>query len=108
MNPASTNRDARVSNECPAPLGPASIFGLTAQEARADIEAQGLSVAGWARRYEFDVATVRAVLSGKRGCRFGKGHAVAVALGMKPSPRDRLGPGLYRHPALSAPDARAK
>lgn len=43
----------------------------------------GLSVRGWALNNGFSPQLVRDVIKGKRSCRFGKSHKVAVKLGIK-------------------------
>lgn len=48
----------------------------------------GISVRGWAREHNFSPYTVRDLLRGKnRGLR-GKSHEAAIALGIKPNPKD--------------------
>lgn len=56
---------------------------MTAQQAKAKLEAQGVSISGWARREGFSVNTVHSILRGNRKCRFGVSHQIAVKLGMK-------------------------
>lgn len=56
----------------------------SAEQALADLEQQGVSVAEWARQHGFSLSTVNNVLKGKTAGRFGVGHRIKVALGMKP------------------------
>ncbi|NMG48271.1 DNA-binding protein [Azoarcus communis] len=55
----------------------------TAEEARAELERQGISVSKWATAHGFTTNLVYEVLSGKRACKFGQSHQIAVALGIK-------------------------
>jgi len=66
---------------------------LTAQEARNWFYLEGTSVTDWARERGFPRQAVYAVLSGKSRCTRGRGHRIAVALGMK-----RSADGLTPHP----------
>lgn len=43
----------------------------------------GMSVRGWAISNGFSPQLVRDVIKGKRSCRFGKSHQIAVKLGIK-------------------------
>ena len=53
------------------------------QEAKYWLQAQGISIAYFARKHELDQATTYQVLSGtKKGFR-GQAHKVAIALGIK-------------------------
>jgi len=56
---------------------------LTAQQARDNLYAQGVSIAKWAEREGYSRNLVYSVLQGRRNCRFGKSHQIAVKLGMK-------------------------
>lgn len=51
---------------------------------RLDFFQRGESVAEWARRHEFPPALVYQVLSGRHRATRGIGHAIAMALGLKP------------------------
>ncbi|EPR09634.1 hypothetical protein M527_07145 [Sphingobium indicum IP26] len=69
--------------------------GFTAQaaaQAKARLTAQGISYAQWADEHGFSRRLVYEVLSGRRACRRGVSHRVAVALGLKDarSSDDRL------------------
>jgi len=66
---------------------------LTAQEARNSFYVEGTSVTDWAREHGFPRQAVYAVLSGKSRCTRGRGHRIAVALGMK-----RSADGITAHP----------
>lgn len=50
-------------------------------------EAEGISIAHWARENGFNVRTVYAVLYGELKCKRGVSHRIAVALGIKRVPR---------------------
>lgn len=56
---------------------------LTPQQARARLEAQGISITEWAKKEGFSKNTVYTVLRGNRRCRYGVSHKIAVKLGMK-------------------------
>jgi gp16 family phage-associated protein len=43
----------------------------------------GMSISGWARQHGFKRELVFSILSGKRACRIGKSHKIAVLLGIK-------------------------
>lgn len=58
------------------------------REARAALEACGISVRSWAAANNFSAATVYAVLNGRSRARWGESHRVAVALGLKPAATD--------------------
>lgn len=55
----------------------------TAEEARAEFERKGLSIAAWARKHKVGRSLVYEVLAGRKKCHRGKSHKVAVLLGMK-------------------------
>ncbi len=55
----------------------------SAKEARRWFYTQGLSVKDWAGEHRFPQQAVYAVLSGKSRCSRGRGHRIAIALGMK-------------------------
>jgi len=56
---------------------------LTPQQARDNLYAQGISISEWARREGFSKNLVFTILQGRRLCRFGKSHEVAIKLGLK-------------------------
>lgn len=55
----------------------------TSQEVRNEFIRKGISMASWARENGFDKATVSQVLSGCNAATRGKGHKIAVLLGLK-------------------------
>lgn len=55
-------------------------------EVKARFEAEGVSIAEWARVNGFALKTVYRVLSGEVKCKWGEAHHVAVALGLKKEP----------------------
>ena len=56
---------------------------VSAQQARHWFYTKGISVSDWAREHNFPRAAVYAVLSGKSRCSRGRGHEIAIELGMK-------------------------
>lgn len=52
-------------------------------QAKARLTAQGMTYAQWADERGFNRRIVYEVLSGRRQCRWGKSHEIAVALGLK-------------------------
>jgi len=62
----------------------------TAREARNWFNDEGISMTDWAREHGFPRQAVYAVLSGKSRCTRGRGHRIAVALGMKRSTTDAI------------------
>lgn len=60
-----------------------------AANVKARFEAEGMSIAAWARLHGFNCITVYRVLSGEvKGTR-GEAHRIAVALGMKEEPKHK-------------------
>jgi gp16 family phage-associated protein len=57
----------------------------TPEQVKADFLANGLTISEWARRNNYKPREVSLVLNGQNKGRYGKGHAIAVALGIKPS-----------------------
>jgi len=55
----------------------------TPQDVRNEFIRKGVSMASWARAHGFDKATVSQVLSGENAATRGKGHKIAVLLGIK-------------------------
>ena len=55
----------------------------THKEARAWLEKQGVSISQWSRDHNVGDSLVREILNGKKKCRFGMSHNIAVLLGMK-------------------------
>lgn len=58
----------------------------TPDEVKADFLARGLTISGWARSNGYKPREVSLVLNGQVKGRYGKGHDIAVALGIKPHP----------------------
>lgn len=56
----------------------------TAEQARAALESQGVSIAKWATANGFSTPLVYEVLAGRKKCLRGQSHAIAVKLGIKP------------------------
>ena len=56
---------------------------LTPEEARAQLDARGESVAAFARRNKLSARSVYGVLYGEKKGRRGESHRAAVALGIK-------------------------
>ncbi|WP_414714295.1 DNA-binding protein [Sphingobium sp.] len=54
-----------------------------AHSVRDRFAASGTNISEWAREHGFSVSLVQAVLTGKRRCRRGESHQIAVALGIK-------------------------
>jgi len=55
----------------------------TAEEARAELQHQGVSVTQWALANKFSPTLVFEVLAGRKKCVRGQSHQIAVLLGMK-------------------------
>lgn len=55
----------------------------TPLEARAWLDYQGISISQWARDHNVGHQLVREILSGRKKCRSGQSHNIAVLLGMK-------------------------
>jgi len=53
---------------------------------KARFEAEGVSIAEWARANGFSRTLVYRVLDGDMACRRGQAHKIAVALGLKKEP----------------------
>jgi gp16 family phage-associated protein len=58
-----------------------------AVDVKARFEAEGISIAEWARARGFDQRMVYRVLSGEVQGKRGAAHRIAVALGMKDEPK---------------------
>ena len=50
---------------------------------RAEFERNGLAVADWARANGFSPPLVYQILAGRKRCRRGKSHEIAIRLGLK-------------------------
>lgn len=57
-------------------------------DVKARFEAEGISIASWAKANGFSTKTVYRVLDGDLKCKHGEAHRVAVALGLKKEPRE--------------------
>lgn len=55
----------------------------TAEEARQWLSYHGITVSQWARDHGYSVSLVFEVLAGRKPCRTGRSHNIAVLLGMK-------------------------
>lgn len=58
----------------------------TPDEVKADFLANGITISQWARDHKYKPREVSLVLNGQVKGRYGKGHDIAVALGLKPAP----------------------
>lgn len=56
----------------------------TPDQIKAEFLAAGITVSGWARDRGYKPREVSLVLNGQVKGRYGKGHEIAVALGLKP------------------------
>jgi gp16 family phage-associated protein len=61
----------------------------TPDEIKAQFEAQGTSVAQWARDHGYKKHLVYNVLNGLSKYKRGESHRIAVALGIKPDPKEK-------------------
>ncbi len=61
----------------------------TPDEVKRELEAQGLTIAGWARANGLRPRHVYDVLSGRNRGKFGTAHAIAVLLGIKTGEAER-------------------
>lgn len=55
----------------------------TADDVRADLERQGVSITQWAIANKFSPSLVYEVLAGRKKCIRGQSHNIAVKLGLK-------------------------
>lgn len=55
----------------------------TPQEVKQDFERAGISIGSWAKQNGFSRQDVYSVLNGQNKAKYGKAHAIAVALGLK-------------------------
>jgi gp16 family phage-associated protein len=60
---------------------------MTPDQVKAKFEAEGVSIAEWARARGYKLRTVYAVLSGRRKSQRGISHRIAVDLGLKSRPK---------------------
>ncbi len=56
---------------------------MTGDQAKRKLREQGITLRAWAERAGYDYQTVSRVVRGVQLGNFGKGHDIAVALGMK-------------------------
>lgn len=56
---------------------------LSPKQVREEFERLGRSISGWARENGFEPSLVFEVLSGRRRCKRGKSHQIAVLLRLK-------------------------
>jgi gp16 family phage-associated protein len=59
----------------------------TPEQIKADFLARGITISQWARNHGYTPREASLVLNGQIKGRYGKGHEIAVALGLKPSPQ---------------------
>lgn len=57
----------------------------TPEQVKAELLAKGQTISGWAREHNFTPREVTLVINGFTKGRYGKGHEIAVALGIKAS-----------------------
>ncbi|MGB7650892.1 MAG: DNA-binding protein [Gallionella sp.] len=58
---------------------------MTADQVKAKFKRDGITITQWAQQNGFGRHYVYLVLNGQVKAQWGKGHEIAVALGMKPS-----------------------
>ena len=58
---------------------------LTPEQLKAQFNREGKTFTGWARDNGYRVHAVYLVLNGQSKCLHGKGHEIAVKLGLKPA-----------------------
>ena len=73
----------------------------TTEEARAWIDHQGISISEWSRQNNVHHSLVREILAGRKRCRFGASHNIAVLLGMKHGELTTVPGRAIRHTELS-------
>ena len=56
---------------------------MTADQVRSKFKREGRTVKGWAAENGYDANRVYRVLGGFEKCQYGKGHEIAVKLGLK-------------------------
>ena len=67
----------------------------TADRVKARFEAEGLTIAEWAKVRGYNPRTVYAVIQGHVKGKRGLGHRIAVDLGIKPKPQDEFRTNAY-------------
>lgn len=55
----------------------------TPEQVRAEFDLRGISISTWAKANGYPTALVYQVLRGKKPCRIGMSHEIAVKLGLK-------------------------
>jgi len=75
--------DALLAYTKALPQRPQETNYRSAGQARAWLDQQGVTIAQWASEHGFNEGLVHEVLTGRRPCRRGQSHNIAVALGMK-------------------------
>lgn len=58
---------------------------MTPEQAKNVLRAQGKTITEWAREHGYSRNYVYFVLNGQSKARWGKGHEIAVKLGLKPA-----------------------
>ncbi len=66
---------------------------MTPDQVKKILSEHGMSVRDFARRHGFSDSLVYAVLAGKNKATRGESHRIAVALGLKPTPKTAELPG---------------
>lgn len=56
---------------------------MTPEQAKKNLQREGMTVTAWASKNNFNRNLVYQVLSGRCKANFGKGHEIAVKLGIK-------------------------
>jgi gp16 family phage-associated protein len=57
------------------------------EQIKAEFQAKGITISGWARDRGYTPREVSLVLNGIIKGRYGKAHEIAVSLGIKPNPQ---------------------
>ncbi|MGZ8221762.1 MAG: DNA-binding protein [Methylobacter sp.] len=66
----------------------------TPDQVKAEFTAKGITISQWAREHNWKPREVSLVLNGQVKGNYGKGHDIAVALGLKPAPESDPEPEL--------------
>lgn len=61
---------------------------MTGQEVKRKLRERGVTIKQWAEEHEYPYVLVSRVIRGVQKANYGKGHEVAVALGMKNPERE--------------------
>ncbi|MDR3087974.1 MAG: DNA-binding protein [Azoarcus sp.] len=59
---------------------------MTPEQVKAKFQAEGRSIASWAEENGYPRIEVYYILNGQRKGKWGRGHEIAVKLGIKPEP----------------------